>query len=296
MAAGSNRANRHLWMFAIWVSTVFVFWPALKAVICLALADDRYLQVLLAPVVCSFLLFRQRTEIFSQARASLRVGIPLLALVLLPGIAAVYLNPGSEATGIPAGALALLLAWMAAFFLCYGAESFRAALYPLSCLFLMIPLPHSWMDWIAGSLQHGSAAVSYQILRLSGVPVFRRGMEFSLPGLDFEVAPECSGIRSGLTFLVIAIVAAYVYLRSGWTRGALILLTIPIALFKNAVRIVAISTLAAYVDRIFIDGPFHHTYGGLLFSVVGVAVFVPVLAGLQAIERRWPRSLRTASH
>jgi exosortase/archaeosortase family protein len=86
--------------------------------------------------------------------------------------------------------------------------------------------------------------------------------------------------------LIVAIVAGYIYLRSGWARLALILMTIPIALFKNAVRIVGISTLAAYVNRIFIDGAFHHVYGGLLFSVVGMAIFVVVLAGLQKIERR----------
>jgi exosortase len=150
----------------------------------------------------------------------------------------------------------------------------------------MIPLPSSWMDQIVAGFQHGSAAVSYQILRLSGIPVWRRGTLFSLPGLDFEVAPECSGIHSSLALIMIAIVAGYVCLRSGWARAALILLTIPIALFKNAVRIVVISILGAYVDRAFLDGPFHHQYGGLLFSVVAVVLFVLVLAGLQKIEKR----------
>ncbi len=175
---------------------------------------------------------------------------------------------------------------MAAFVLCYGVDSFRAGLYPLCCLFLMIPLPPSWMDKVAAGFQHGSAAISYGLLRLSGIPVFRSGMLFSLAGLDFEVAPECSGIHSSLAMIMVAIVAGYLYLRSGWARSALMVLTVPIVLFKNAVRIVVISTLGAYVDRIFIDGPFHHRYGGLLFTVVGMVLFVVVLAGLQKIERR----------
>ena len=141
------------------------------------------------------------------------------------------------------------------------------------------------MDWIAAGLQHGSATVSYEILRVSGIPVFRHGMLFSLPGLDFEVAPECSGIRSSLAMMMVAIIAGYAYLRSGWARLALILLTVPIALFKNAVRIVTISMLGAYVDRVFVDGPFHHQYGGLVFTIVGVTLFVAVLTGLQGIER-----------
>jgi exosortase len=139
------------------------------------------------------------------------------------------------------------------------------------------------MEAVNALLQRGSAAVSYRILWLFGFPVLRHGMQFSIPGLTFEIAPECSGIRSSLTLAMIAIVAGYVYLRSAWARAALILLTIPIVLFKNAVRIVAISTLGAYVDPVFIEGPFHR-YGGLLFSVLGVALFLPALALLYRTE------------
>ena len=288
MTAGSNHDARHLLIFTICLPTLVIFWPSLRTAISLALRDDRYLQIILAPLVCAFLIFRQRTEIFSRARYSPRAGIPLLSLAMLLGIVSIYRNPGSQSTGLSLAVFALILAWIAAFVLCYGVKSFWAGVYPLCCMFLMIPLPPSWMDRIAACLQHGSAAVSYQILRLSGIPVLRHGTQFSLPGLDFEVAPECSGIHSSLALMMVAILAGYIYLRSGWTRSALILLTIPIVLFKNAARIVVISTLGAYVDRGFLDGPFHHRYGGLLFSVVGVAVFVLVLTGLQNIERRRP--------
>jgi exosortase len=293
LPAGSSRAARNFSIFAICLPTLLVFWPSLKSAIELALRDDRYLPVFLAPLVCSLLIFRQRTEIFSQARYSPRAGIPLLSLALLLAIEFVYRNPGSESTGLPVAVFAIILVWMAAFVLCYGVQSFRAGFYPLCCMFLMIPLPPSWMDRVTAGLQHGSAAVSYELLRLSGIPVLRRGMLFSLPGLDFEIAPECSGIRSSLALMIVAIIAGYVYLRSGWARSALMLLTVPIMLVKNAVRIVAITTLGAYVDRLFIDGPFHHRYSGLVFSVVGVVLFVLVLAGLQKIERRGVfRSLR----
>jgi hypothetical protein len=49
--------------------------------------------------------------------------------------------------------------------------------------------------------------------------------------------------------------AGYICLQSGWARSALILLTIPIVLPKNAARIVVISTLGAQVDQVFLDGP-----------------------------------------
>jgi exosortase len=288
LPAGSSQVAHSLSIYAICLLTLLVFWPSLKTAIRLALSDDRYLQIVVAPLMCSFLIFRQRTEIFAQARYSPRIGIPLLSLAMLLGIVSVYRNPGSESAGLLLAVFGIVLVWISAFVLCYGLQSFRAGIYPLGCLFLMVPLPPSWMDRIAAGLQYGSATVSYEILRLSGIPVLRHGLHFSLPGLDFEVAPECSGIRSGLALIMVAIVAGYVYLRSGWARSALILLTVPIVLFKNAVRIVVISTLGADVDRVFIDGPLHHRYGGLVFTVVGTALFVLVLAGLQKIEKRRP--------
>ena len=64
----------------------------------------------------------------------------------------------------------------------------------------------------------------------------------------------------------------------------------PIVLLKNALRIVATTVLGAFVDRWFIDGPFHRQYGGILFGLVGVALFLPILAGLRWTETRFCRS------
>src|SRR5580704_1260008 len=165
MVARSTHPTRHLLMFAIFLATLLLFWPSLIAAINLALHDDRYLQIVLAPLVCLFLIFRARGEVFSQARYSPRAGIPLLSFAILIAGISVYYSESSLLLVIAA----IILAWIAAFVLCYGVASFRAVLYPSCCLFLMIPLPLSWMDRVAAGFQHGSAAVGYEILRLSGI-------------------------------------------------------------------------------------------------------------------------------
>jgi exosortase len=270
-------------ILAVGLLTVVMFGPSLKSIIGLGLHDDRYLQIVVAPLACGLLLFVQRAEIFPRATYSPQVGVPLVSGALLLGAWAVSAKPAEGS--LLSAVFAMILMWMAAFVWCCGAESFRAGFYPLSCLFLMIPFPASWMDQIAAGLQHGSAAAAYRILRLTGIPVFRHGMVFSLPGLDFEVGLECSGIHSSLALMMIAIVAGYFCLRSWWTRTTLIVLTIPIALLKNAIRIVVITVMGARVDRAFFDGPFHHRYGGAIFSLVAVALFVAALASLQRVER-----------
>jgi hypothetical protein len=69
---------------------------------------------------------------------------------------------------------------------------------------------------------------------------------------------------------------------------ALLAATVPIAIFKNAVRVVVITLLAANVDRSFIDGPFHHKYGGVIFAPLDILVFVPLVVALRRIELWWP--------
>ena len=284
LASQTAAVHRNVVVAAVGFVTLVVFSPVLKSLIVLALHDERYLQVMVAPFACFLLLYLCRSEVFSTATYSPRLGIPLVSVSILLGMLLGYFS-FSSAAGRTLDVFAMILTCMSAFILSCGVDGFRAALYPLGTLFLMVPLPSAWMDRLATFLQHGSAAVAYRMLQVTSIPVLRHGMVFSLPGLDFEVAPECSGLHSSLALLMIAVVTAGLCLRFSWSRMALIVLTVPIAIVKNAVRITVITWLASRVDRAFIDGPFHHQYGGIVFSVPGVALFVLCLGGLRIVER-----------
>lgn len=290
VVSGQTRAKvslpRHaLTMSLVTLLTLVVSFPTARALVSLSLHDERYSHLLFAPLFCVLLIHWRSQEIFVHARYSPRLGVLLLAPSLFVGVAATEFGPSPSipATLIP-GALAIVVAWTAGFTLCYGLSSVRAAVYPLACLLLAVPVPATWMDRIISLFQRGSAAVTYTMFETFGVSVFREGMNFSIPGLNFNIAPECSGIHSGVVFLVLGILCAYLFLRNGWLRVLLILATVPIAIFKNAVRIVVITLLGSYVNRAFIDGPFHHKYSGLIFAPLDLVLFVPILLGLYKLE------------
>ena len=73
-------------------------------------------------------------------------------------------------------------------------------------------------------------------------------------GLKIEIAEQCSGIRSSIAMVITFLVVANVALRSNLNRAILVLLTVPVAIFKNAVRIVTLSMLAIYLDPGFLAG------------------------------------------
>lgn len=265
--------------------------PTIRTAASLGLHDDRYIQIAAAPFLFAFLAYWERKRIFGDVAWNPRLGTPSLVLAV-----AVYLaflrssSYGPDSLRLPLAVCAVILACMATFILCYGLRSFRAAWFPLCCLVLMIPVPAPIMDQFTVALEHASAATSYQMLRLVGIPVFAQGMKLMLPGLEIEVAPECSGIHSCLALALVGLLASRVCLRNGWNRLALVVAAFPIAIFKNAIRISVLATVGAYVNRAVLFGPIHRK-GGLVFTPLAVILLVALLVALQKAEL-WVRTRR----
>src|SRR5262249_55035585 len=119
------------------------------------------------------------------------------------------------------------------------------------------------------------------------------GFFFTLPGLAIEVAEECSGIRSSLALLITGILAGNMLLRAPWTRTALLVAIVPIAIVKNAVRIVVLSLLSIYVDMGFIPGRLHQ-FGGIPLFFGTLLVVGGVVWLLQRLEARGNRQTDAA--
>jgi exosortase len=232
----------------------------------------------------SLVYFRRRIA-FASARFCFSKGISLLVVGIgVSWLAQEHLTSLRGQDLLSVVVLSIVLLWIAGFLLCYGAQSFRAALFPLFFLLLMIPIPTVVLEGIVLGLQKGSAVMTYGLFKLLGVPVLWRHFKFLLPGVEIEIAEECSGIRSSLALFITSMLAGYLFLQSTWRRAVFSLLTVPVVILKNAARIVTISSLGVYVDPGFLHGRLHR-YGGLPFSLVSLAILVPLFLALQRSER-----------
>jgi exosortase len=262
----------------------------------LALADDRYGHILLIPFISFILIYLRRKEIFSNVRPSLSAGALLLAVGAISslglGLEKNWLNPDSK---LLISVLALVVIGNGAFLFCYGKEAFRHARFALLFLLFVVPLPSSLLDKAVVMLQYRSAEISYVLFKLLGIPVFVNGVNFSLPGVDIEIARECSGIRSCISLFITSVLGGYVFLRTTYSRVSLVVLTIPIAIFKNAVRITAISWLGLYVNRDFFFGVLHK-HGGLPFALLAVMMLLPFVYVFRDWESRMIRRADTLEH
>jgi exosortase len=273
----------HTYFLLFWALSLLIFFEPLRTLFTLSLRDDRYTHTILIPAISLGVFWLDRRIIFPQARFSPRVGIPLLALgaMLYCALRTLWL-PGPEIR-LTLEVSAIVVIWVGGFVLCYGARSLQLSMFPLAFLLLTIPLPSAFVHASEIGLQRASAETAHIIFKMIGIPVYRQGLVFSLPGIDIEVAEQCSGIRSTAALLVTVALAGHFLLRSNWSKLCVILLTLPIAIFKNAVRIVTLSWLGVYVSRGYLHGNLHK-YGGLPFTLLALALLLPLLLGLRRME------------
>jgi exosortase len=259
-----------------------------------AYRDDTFSYIVFIPLVSLYLLYEDRKRIFVVPAGSPIPGVVLSSLGILLYLAArtAPMGPSVPVERFALYALSAVLSFEGILGLLAGASGLWAARFPLLFLFFMIPFP----EWILGPivrfLQAGSAEVSYWVIRSVGVPVFRDGFLFALPGLTIEVAEQCSGIRSGISLFLVGILAGHLFLKSGWRKIGLAAAVVPITIAKNGLRIVTISLLGAYVDRQVLSGPLHKA-GGIPFFGVALVMLAIVLWALRRGEsRKNPRSPR----
>lgn len=284
--------SRRVLFYAGWVAVccLLLLHPVL-AFASYALSNDNASHLLLIPVISAWILFLERDRIFKILSSEL--GVSLLFLIGGAAVALVGLSFGSAWTSLNRLSVyifALVLLWIAGFAFFFGRAALSQARFPLAFLLLAIPIPDFFLDKAIYFLQKGSAEIAAVLFEWSGVPVLREGFVFHLAHVNIEVARECSGIRSSLALLILAILVAYFYLKTFWKQVVLVVAGLFVMILKNGVRIVTLTLLASYVDPGFLYGRLHHQ-GGVVFFLLGLLMLAPLLWFL---ERSEPKEIAPA--
>src|SRR6185369_13839126 len=122
----------------------------------------------------------------------------------------------------------------------------RVLAFPTAFLLLMIPLPSIVFNQIAFPLQLQASRFGELALQLFGIPVLREGNVIILANTSLEVAEACSGIRSLISLLTLAIVYGYFSDARVWARTVLTVAAVPVAVVSNAARVAGTGVAAHY--------------------------------------------------
>jgi exosortase len=278
---------RRVLFYAAWVAgCCLLLLHPVAAFAAYALSNDNASHLLLIPFISAWILFLERDKIFKILSSDLGV-----SFLFLLGGAALALGAFSFASAwtsldrLSVYIFALVLLWIAGFVFLFGRSALSQARFPLAFLLLAIPIPDFLLDKAIYFLQKGSAEIAAVLFDWSGVPVLREGFVFHLAHVNIEVARECSGIRSSLALLILAILVAYFYLKTFWKQVVLVVAGLFVMILKNGVRIVTLTLLASYVDPGFLYGRLHRE-GGVFFFLLGLLMLAPLLWFLQRSEAK----------
>ena len=129
-------------------------------------------------------------------------------------------------------------------------------------LFLAIPIPSIVFNQITFPLQLLASRFGELSIAGCGIPVLREGNVITLASTTLEVAEACSGIRSLVSLLTLALLWGYFTGSPAVAPVAVALSSVPIAIFSNGIRVAGTGIAAHFVGPEAAEG-FFHTFLGL---------------------------------
>ena len=241
--------------------------------------DFAYGQFL--PLASLFALWLRRKEIAAAPRKPNFLGIPVVLFALFLHWVGVL----AQQPRISVAAFILLL-WGIPFLL-YGYALARWLLFPCGYLFLAIPL--NFIDSMTAPLRLLATTVSAFLLNGFGLEVQRVGAGlFSGAGnsFAFNVAPECSGLRSLLAMTSLMAFYAWFSQSTLLKKWALFLFCIPVAVIANICRIILVVIVAAFFGQ--------ETAMGLWHDYSGYPIFLISILLMLALDRLFNMDYRAA--
>lgn len=192
------------------VALAFVYFTVLQKLGRDWWSDENYSHGLLIPFVIGYILWQERKRFQEKlTRPAVvwgAVGVSFSLLVLWAGTA------GAELF-VQRVSLVIMLASVVVYF--WGFRLLRLVAVPLSLLVLAIPIPQIVFNRIAFPLQLFASQCAVAAMSFFDIPVLRQGNVIELMPLGasepkrLAVVEACSGIRSLMTLVTLAVVFAY---------------------------------------------------------------------------------------
>ncbi len=284
--AGHPRHDRRTAAWMVWTVVVSLAFAAqLAELVVHASRSELYSYIPLVPVVTGYLLYQRRAILPREYSTSL-AGAGLLLVVGTAAFATAGISGGEPGTNdrLVLETLAYVSLVIAGGFFFLGWRWMVAAAFPMAFLFFLVPLPDAAVRVIESGSVAGSAEVSALLFRLTGTPLVRDGTMFLLPGIVLEIARECSGINSTWVLFIVGLVASNLFLKTTWSRVALMAFVMPLAIIRNSVRILTIGLLCVHVGPHMIDSYLHRSGGPIFFALSLIPLFL-LLLWLRRLQR-----------
>lgn len=235
-----------------------IYWHSAWGMAMIWARSDTYAHGFVVPFIALWLVWRQRAALAPMVPRPGR-----LAWLLMAGAAALWLV-GDLVSVNAATQLALMMLIVLSVPAVLGWRITRALAFPLGFLFFAVPIG----DFLMPRLMEWTADFTVLALRVSGIPVYREGLQFIIPSGTWSVVEACSGIRYLIASVTVGCLFAYLSYHSMRKRMVFIGVAIVVPLVANWLRAYLIVMLGHFSGNTIATGVDHLIYGWLFFGLV----------------------------
>ncbi len=245
------------------VGTLLIYYQTTWSMIAIWLRSDTFAHGFLILPISAWLVWdkRQRLKILTP-KPEYR------ALVVLFGAGFLWLL-GNLVDALVVQQLALVVMLISGLWALLGNQVCRAILFPL--LFLLFAVPMG--EELVPHLMEFTADFTVGLIQISGIPVYREGLFFSLPSGEWSVVEACSGIRYLIASITLGSLFAYLTYSSMTKRLLFMVAAVIVPIFANGMRAYIIVMLGHFSDMSMAVGVDHLIYGWVFFGIVMLIMF-----------------------
>ncbi|MEO6654643.1 MAG: exosortase C-terminal domain/associated protein EpsI [Pyrinomonadaceae bacterium] len=275
-----NKHQNILKTIAIVTAVAFLYATVLAKLGCDWWSDENYSHGLLVPFVIALVVWKEWNDLKSAAaKPSIWPGSVSIMLAFL------LLFAGTLGAELFTTRISLVLMLAGILIYLFGTKILNLLAVPFALLLLAIPIPQIIFNRIAFPLQIWASQMAVWGIRLFEVPTLRKGNVIDIlprgatQTISLEVVEACSGIRSLMTLVTLALILAY-FTRSGENGGLanfsrpylcrtilLMIAAVPIAVITNAGRVTATGVFTYYYGKQATESSWHDLSGWLVYVV-----------------------------
>lgn len=251
-------------LFALLFWVLFLYRNTAVAMVAIWSRSETFTHGFLVVPIVVWLIWRKRQELAKDNPQ------PEPRMMVIAALAAFAWFLGEMAVTQALTQFALVALLVASVAALLGRRVSKQILFPLGFLFFAVPageflLPY-FMEWTAN--------FTVFALRLSGIPVYREGLNFVIPSGSWSVIEACSGVRYLIASLMVGTLFAYLNYQSNQRRVIFVAVSIVVPVVANWVRAYMIVMLGHLSGNKLAVGVDHLIYGWIFFGIVIMLMFI----------------------
>ncbi len=229
--------------------------------------DSYYSHAFFIPFISGFLIYKKKDELIEiQPECSL-LGLLIIILSFVLHVLGTILYVFS----ISGFSIFILLIGISLYI--FGEKIFNIIFFPIVFMLFMFPLPLAFISKLSFPLKMIVAKGGVWIAKLWGFPILREGFYITIPAGNLLVGNPCSGLRSIISFLALGSIFAYIIDTSTSKKWLIFIISVPIALLSNIVRIFILILISQYwsIEAASPESVLHNASGIFVF-ILGLSL------------------------